>query len=252
MLNLLEVLSSNSWALGAGIGGSFLYKMFPFFVKDLVGFGKRRVENMLIDFDKAHQHVVLGTTGTGKTYGAAHSLLKSDKGVFFFNTVHADSVPSSFIKADSTTDIELIDRALRKGKKINFVPSFNPDQRDKQMAAVVNYFLNGSKREYMIFAVDEVHLYKKDAKTALIGFATVARNMGMKGVFISQRPANVENQILEMCGQWAIYLTPMSSKWFNEYALPGDQINSILENSPDYSYLIYTVKDRQLKGAYIV
>jgi hypothetical protein len=245
MYNLLEVISSNGpWAIGAYIGVSFLYRC-PFFMK-------RRAKDMLIDFDKAHQHVVLGTTGTGKTYGAAHSLAKSNKGVLFFNTVHADSVPSSFIKADSSTDLDLINRALRKGKKINFIPSFNPDLRDKQMAAVINYFLDGSKRDYMIFAVDEVHLYKKDAKTALIGFATVARNMGMKGVFISQRPANVENQILEMCGQWALYLTPMSPKWFNDYSMPGDKIVSELEKSPEYSYLIYSIKDRSLKGPFKV
>lgn len=208
---------------------------------------------MLIDFDKAHQHVVLGTTGTGKTYGAAHSLAKSKRGVFLFNTVgNMDSVPNSFIQADGSTDMDLINRALRKGKKINFIPSFNRDQRDKQMVAIINYFLDGSKRDYMIFAVDEVHLYRKDAKEALISFATTARNMGMKGVFISQRPANVENQILEMCGQWAIYLTPMSPKWFNDYSMPGDQIVSTLEKSPEYSYLIYSVKDRSLKGAYKV
>lgn len=212
----------------------------------------RRVKSMFIDFEKAHQHVVLGTTGTGKTYGATHSLEKSKRGVFFFNTVGASSVPSTFTYADGSSDLDLIDKALRKGKKINFVPNFNRDQRDKQMAAVINYFLDGSKRDYMIFAVDEVHLYRKDAKEALISFATTARNMGMKGVFLSQRPANMENQILEMCGQWVIYLTPMSSTWFSNYGMNGEQIVSRLEKSPDYTYLIYDVKTRQLTGGYRV
>lgn len=209
-----------------------------------------------IDFGQAHHSTVIGTTGTGKTFGTAHSLLESDKGVFFFNTMGTDSVPAAYTRASGQSDIESIDRLLKRKRKVNFIPSFSPEVRDRQLQAIIRYLLDDGRKRDMILAVDEVHLFKNDKKAGikvqdeLIRLATTGRNFGVKGVYLSQRPANVNNNLLEMSSNWVIYFVPLGKSWFTAYNMPYEEIIEPLKSAPEHSYMLYDFKN--VKGPFKV
>lgn len=202
---------------------------------------------MLVNFENGHS-TVIGITRSGKTYATKKSLEKVKEGVIFFNTQY-EEMPSSFIKVNAKDDIRVIINALKANKKINYIPQLDSSIRDKELIHLVDslYRRDSEKRIYLV--VDEVHLYEKETLKALIKVATTGLRFGIHGIWISQRPANIDNTLMTQSNQFVIFKTNMESGYFDRYGIPAEQIREKLGDIT-YSYCIYDFMD--LRGPYKV
>lgn len=202
-----------------------------------------------IDFGEGHTTVV-GKTRSGKTYAVEKSLEKVKQGVLFFNTQHIP-VSNVFVDADGSDDEKVLIKALRKGEKINFRPS--RETRWKQLKALINIlFKAGEQAKLNIYiVVDECHLAdRKIALPGVIEIATTGLSYGLKGIYISQRPALIDNTLMTQSMQFIFFKTSMEKKYFDSYELPFDDIQAGLTKGGQFSYMTYDFE--KLEGAFKV
>jgi hypothetical protein len=110
-------------------------------------------------FDNGHV-TVIGRTQVGKTYTTNRLLKRQPQGVIFFNTQYENLPGYTTVNADNCTWKQIIS-LLNKGKKLNYMPGSYPEQKDSELSYIIDkLYLSGfSKDNYVILAVDEVHLY---------------------------------------------------------------------------------------------
>jgi DNA helicase HerA-like ATPase len=197
---------------------------------------------MLIDF--TGHCTVIGKTGSGKTYATRKSLEKVKGGVLFFNTMLGDM--PGFVQAGKENTWEQIGAILAKGGKVNYMPGLDRELRNKELSHLVKKLYESGKN--VIFAVDEVHLYDRTATNSLVEIATTGRHFGIKGVFISQRPANVDNTLMTQSEQFVIFKLNMEQGYFDRYKMPGEEIMERIKAGGQYAYVTYDWES--LKGAY--
>lgn len=202
---------------------------------------------MLIDFSKGHS-TVIGITRSGKTYATKESLKKVKEGVLFFNT-QLENMPDNFLKANKKTRIDVIIKALNKGLKVNYEPDTEQEVREKELEILIRaMYQKGLKKKYIV--VDEVHLYKKEGLKSMIQVATTGLRFGIAGIWISQRPANIDNTLMTQSNQFIIFNTNMESEYFKRYGIPADEIKSRIEKKGAFSYCTYDFM--QVEGAFKV
>jgi hypothetical protein len=205
---------------------------------------------LLIPFDEGITTVV-GRTRSGKTYGTMKSLAAVKQGVLFFNTQLEQDIPKNFSEADGSNSFEQIRSALRKGKKINFLPSTVDAKRKAQLTKIIDLFFDGSMDDFY-FVVDEVHLYTddKEAKAALIRLATTGLRFGKRGVWISQRGAKIDNTLMSQSTRFIFYETSMEGQYYKNYSIPMEDISARIVEGGKYSYCVFDCKT--VEGAYKV
>lgn len=203
---------------------------------------------MLINFSKGHS-TVIGITRSGKTYATKKSLANVKEGVLFFNT-QLEQMPNTFIKVSNNDSMAVIKKAIEKGRKINYLPSIDSEIRQKELVYIIQclYTRNSTKKLYLV--IDEVHLYEKEALKSLVQVATTGIRFGIHGIWISQRPANVDNTLMSQSNQFIIFKTNMESQYFDRYGIPSDIIKQKLEKAGEYSYCTYDFMN--VEGAFKV
>lgn len=201
-----------------------------------------------IDFGRGHTTVV-GMTQSGKTTAVQRSVERVKQGVLFFNTQQIE-VSNVYTEATGADDEKVLIQALRQGNKINFIP--NRDTRWKQLRALIRLFYDASERSLMdiYIVVDEIHLADKEALKACIELATTGIRWGLHGIFISQRPALVDNTIMNQSMQFVFLKTTLEKRYMEGYGLPYEAIREGLEKGGQYAYMVYDF--HSLKGAFKV
>lgn len=191
-----------------------------------------------IDF-QGHS-TVIGLTRSGKTWATKQSLARRKEGVIFFN-IQLEDMPKPFVEANCKNSLGQIVAAIKKGKKINYLPQRNNEMRELELIALINicYDAGFTQKKNIFFAVDEVHLYKKAALDKLEEIATTGLRFGVNGIFISQRPANISNTLMTQSSQMVIFKTNMESTYFQRYSMPADLIQDRLSKAGEYSYLVW-------------
>lgn len=204
--------------------------------------------SQFIDFGEGHTTVV-GMTRSGKTYAVQKSVEKVKQGVLFFNTQHIP-VSNKFVDATGENDIKTLIAALRKGEKVNFLPS--RENRWKQLRAIIGALFHASEHSLMdiYVIVDEIHLADKEALKGCIEIATTGIRWGLKGIFISQRPALIDNTIMNQSMQFVFLKTTLEKRYLENYGLPYEAIREGLEKGGQYAYMVYDF--HSLKGAFKV
>lgn len=205
-------------------------------------------KRQLISFDNTHL-TVIGTTQTGKTYSVTKSIEKVREGVLFFNTQHIP-FSSKYVECNGSDDIQTVITALRRGEKINFIPS--RETRWKQLVAIIKSLYDASEKHLLniYLVVDEVHLAEKDALKQCIEVATTGIRWGMRAVFISQRPALINNTIMSQSMKFVMFRTNMEQKYLKDYGFPYDEINQKLVDGGEHSFVVYDF--RTVEGAFKV
>jgi hypothetical protein len=196
---------------------------------------------MSYDFNKNHGHcTVIGMTQNGKTYTVSHLLQKQNRGVLFFNTQMEDL--KGYIKVDKTTRFSIILKLLKGNHKLNYFPSSKLNEQFNEITFLVNQlFENGnfSKTNYIYMVIDEVHLFKKKALESVCRIATGGLRFGIHGVFLSQRPANIDNTLMTQSTDMLIFFCSMESQYFKNYDIPIDIIMSMIAEHGKYSFCSY-------------
>lgn len=199
-----------------------------------------------IDLPEAHM-TVLGQTQHGKTHLIKNTLnTVKGGGVFFFNT-QLEPMPKNFIEASGANSWEQILGALEAGKKINFIPTTDSEKRSKQLETIIKKLYDGQKRDIR-FVVDEAHLYKKGALSKMQEIATTGLRFGIKGIWISQRGALLDNTLISQSNFYVFfYLGLTDQKYFREYGFPMEEIQSRINKE---KYLFCTYDGKEIEGAY--
>lgn len=204
--------------------------------------------SQLIDFGKGHTSVV-GMTQSGKTTAVQKSAESIKEGVLFFNTQQIE-VSGKWIEVTGKDDPKMLMKALRKGGKINFVPT--RETRWKQLRNLIKYFFQESERSQLdiYIIVDEIHLADKEALAACVELATTGIRWGLHAVFISQRPALIDNTIMNQSMQFVFLKTTLEKQYLERYGLPYEAIKAGLDAGGQYAYMVYDF--HELKGAFKV
>lgn len=197
------------------------------------------------------EHTCLfGITRHGKTYATVKTL-EREKGAVFFWNVQEESV-KGFIRADKTNSKEQIYNALKSGKKINYVPSGDGDIDSKIFGALIDgMIIEGVKCRVVI---DEVHLFgmtkDKSGLNASKKLATIGLRRGLPCVFISQRPALMDNTLVTQSTQHILFaLGDQDTNYLKGMGLPVEIIKEKTRQEK-YRFCIYDLKE--VKGAYII
>ncbi|UWG95519.1 type IV secretory system conjugative DNA transfer family protein [Dehalobacter sp. DCM] len=202
-----------------------------------------------IDFGNCHACVV-GVTGSGKTWGTVRSLVKVKEPVIFFNTKHDESIPASYVKMSAENSYIQLKRAVIRGRKINYIPSRDETQRSRELKNLIHFlFDNGGIVVYLV--VDEIHLYsKRDIYYKLMEVATTGRSYGIHLIAMSQRPANIDNNLMTQCEKFVIFKCSLENQYLKRYGFPVEDMEQGFKKGGKYSYLEFDLTE--LYGPFIV
>lgn len=194
---------------------------------------------------------VVGLTQEGKTYAVTKSLLLKPQGALFFNTKRDEPPVKGYTEIRDGDEISIgrLYRMLEKGRKVAYWPSRVEAARSRELAYIIDAIYAHGKAD-IIIAVDEVHLFDKRGQKKLEELATTGLGLGYKGVFLSQRFANISKTLVTQSLEKVIFRTEMEGPYFRTYGLPQEAIREKLEQGGKYSFVIYDSKD--LRGPFRV
>ncbi|MFD0591160.1 hypothetical protein ACFQZE_24480 [Paenibacillus sp. GCM10027627] len=194
-----------------------------------------------IDFGKDDHTTVVGRTRSGKTTGVLYSLQRQPRGVLFFNTQQI-KFPAGWTRASLKSDFEAMIDGLIGGEKIVYIPS--REYRQQELKILVGLLYKAAQRYdgdldiYLV--VDEVHLFAKAALRACVEVATTGIRWGLKAIWISQRPAKIDNTLMTQSTRFVIYgLSHMEGNYLKNYQMPSETIFEALRTGGQYAYVVY-------------
>ena len=191
---------------------------------------------------------ISGITQSGKTYFSIHLAKKWEGPVLYFNS--NDVNITGLTKANKRSQIEVMQMALNKDRKINYIPDPEPEKAKKEIKTIVNSLLAGQdfskgKKNDLLVVCDEVHEF--DSEVSFIAKRGLGR--GIKGCFISQTPADVSKSIVKQCSYHVIFrFNVYDSKYLQSYSIPADELDKKHEQGGKYSFCVFDNQD--LYGPY--
>ena len=87
-----------------------------------------------------------------------------------------------------------------------------------------------------------MHLFKEKALSAVERISTGGMRFGIRGVFLSQRPANISNTLMTQSNNMIIFFCNMESQYFKSYSIPIEDILSLIKFNGKYSFCTYDFK----------
>lgn len=188
-----------------------------------------------------------GTTGTGKTGHAARVIHKLGP-LFIFSNPSLEPVVDQICEV-STTDPEEVFEAFEEGyERIEFIPRIDDPKIGLEQLVTIQKELfklaiemehKPESPPWITFAIDETHLFSsKFAQGGLNVLALQGRRHGIRGFFISPRPAMVSHTILNECAIH-IYFRPglQDMEYFTEYKIPLEEHKEWIEK--EFHYVLW-------------
>jgi hypothetical protein len=164
----------------------------------------------------------------------------------FYNTQLEDDLPGyREINPDGVTWGQVV-KLLKRGEKLNLLPPTYPEKKEKLLAGIVQRLFDSgfTKINPMYLAVDEVHLYdEKTVLPELIRVATGGMKFGIRGVWISQRPALIPNTLMTQSVRMLMFPCNMETQYFKRYGIPYDEIEQELIKNGEFSYVSYDFRN---------
>lgn len=194
---------------------------------------------------------ILGKTQYGKTFGLIQTLDKMKESILFFNTndTSLKGSKSNWIEGNGAHSLDQIIYGLKNGYKINFIPSDDMDKMEKQLKAITDEIYKQGRFSFR-FAVDEVHLFKKEGKQALIRLASTGLGKGYKCMFITQRPAMCDNSLFTQSNKHIIFALGLNDySYLKGHGFPSEKIVEMINNE---KYRFCEFDQTELKGAFMI
>lgn len=204
-------------------------------------------------FDLPNGHsTVIGITQHGKTFATMQTLKHLDEAVFFFNVQH-ELCPSGFTKMNGTYPIDTLIRMLKKGKKVNYLPNTDVSKMGKELEVITKAIYEAGEFPFR-YVIDEVHLFSmmglKGALNECRRVATTGLKRGYKGIFLSQRPANMDNTLYTQSTNHIIFaLGNNDQSYLKGHGFP---IETIVEKTRNEKYRFVVYDNKTVEGAYII
>ena len=186
---------------------------------------------------------ICGMTRSGKTYLAIKYMGGWRGPVLFFNP-QSEEVGPGFLTADRWSSSKAFGAALKKGRKINYIPSADQAQAEKELKSIINFLSTRWQGVNLLFCADECQDFAIQGKSSpLLFVARRGLRRDINGLFIAQRPADVHNVLLSQSVHHVIFrINSYDKQYFNNYRMPGDVIEEKLEKGGDHSFVVWDNK----------
>lgn len=215
--------------------------------------GARRM-NKVNKFTLGNEHAtVLGLTQHGKTYATVKTLERTEGAVLFFNSQHS-KVGGGWVEATGANSVSQIIYALQKGYKVNFLPADDSiEKMSIQLGAITNEIYKLGRFDFT-FAIDEVHLFwmtkKQEGKNALLRLATTGLGRGFKCIFLSQRPAKVDNTLYTQSTKHIVFALGVNDySYLKTNGFPTEELASKVGGE---KYKFVEFDQKEVKGAFMI
>jgi hypothetical protein len=196
---------------------------------------------------------VIGLTQHGKTYGTIKTLEALPGPILFFNTNHTPGINPTWVEANGGNTVEQIIYALQNGYKVNYLPSDDIIKAGKQLKAIVDSVYNlGRGALKFRFVIDEVHLFwiakSQEGKEANLKLATTSLGRGISCVWLSQRPAMVDNTLYTQSTKHIIFaLGKLDESYLKGNGFPVEEIK---EKTKNEKYYFVEFDQKEIKGPF--
>lgn len=202
-------------------------------------------------FDLGNEHcTVLGITQYGKTYATLQTLNGLKEGVLFINP-QLTKTPKSFIKASAKNTAGSIWRAVKMGQKVDYHTSSDLEDISKEINVLIKELYEIGRLDCRI-VIDECHLLSmakdKSGLNACKRLASTGLSRGFKTVFISQRPATMDNSFYTQSTKHIVFTLGV-----NDYAYlktNGFPVEEMKSMTGGQKYLFCEFDQMNVKGAY--
>jgi hypothetical protein len=190
---------------------------------------------------------LLGQPGSGKSYLAKAAVGRHPGGVFVVDPQEEKDWPCTYLRrTDKDWDIY---RALRRGAHLAWVPDKEPGKALRLLSHFCQGFIEGHWNDVWL-VVDECDMYApKNVPSPLCWVAQRGRVHGVRGIWVSQRPASLSHTLLAEATHHALfYLSSWEDPYLQRYGLDGQALRARLGDLEDHRYLLWD--GQTLQGPY--
>lgn len=202
------------------------------------------------DIFSGHHTFVTGATQQGKTHFMRRRVEQLKKTILFFNP--QDEKMAGMIKAGASDDLGVIMAALKRGRKVNFIPSLDNSRAAVELAILIDgLFRSGWTKDHnMLLVVDECHLAKahKEGERAVELVATRGLRFGVHAIFATQRPAYAHKAAFTQSDLHVIFRTQMEREYFAAKGIPNAEYERIIKDGGQYAYAVFN--GLEMKGPF--
>lgn len=192
------------------------------------------------DIFSGHHTFVMGASQQGKTHFMRKRVTAVKRPVLFFNP-QEEELPG-FVKASPENDLKVIMDTLKKGHKVNFVPSLDNKRAAVELAILVDsLFRSGwTKERNMILVIDECHLAEehKEGLRVLKLVSTRGIRYGIHAVFGTQRAANVDLNTFTMSDLLVLFRTNRELQYLRGKGIDVNTYDKMIKDGGQYSYAV--------------
>jgi DNA helicase HerA-like ATPase len=177
-------------------------------------------------------------TGSGKSYFVKAALRMHKGAALVIDPQGEGDWPALYLTGkESLVDIY---RALRRGVHVAYVPDKEPDKALRLLATLCADFVTGAWGNLWL-VVDEVQTYApKHVASPLEWVAMRGRTHGVRGIWISQRPAQVSHTLLTQASTHVLfYLSAFEDGYLRDIGLDGEDLRRRLGTAKDHQYMIW-------------
>lgn len=181
---------------------------------------------------------VFGCTGSGKSHLVKAALEDHRGGALVIDPQEERDWPATYLTGrESLRDVY---RALRRGAHMAYVPDKEPEAAIRLLSRFCQDFINGKWGDLWL-VIDEAQTYApKNVPSPLSWIATRGRVHGIKGIWVSQRPAAISHTLLTQARyHYLFYLGAFEDVYLRTYGLDGEAIRAGLGVPADHRYYVW-------------
>lgn len=181
---------------------------------------------------------IFGATGSGKSYLAKKAVAAHKGGALIIDPQEERDWPAIYLSGrESAGDVY---RALKKGQHVAYVPDKEPENAIRLLSRFCQDFISGKWSDTWL-VVDEAQTYApKNAPSPLNWIAARGRSHGIKGIWISQRPAAISHVLLTQARfHYLFYLGAFEDQYLRGYGLDGEEIRAKLGTAGEHRYFVW-------------
>ena len=181
---------------------------------------------------------VLGMTGSGKSYAVKAEIRAHKGGVLVLDPKNEGDWPCYYLSG--AEDLRDMYGALKRGAHLAYVPDRDREKAGRLVEKVCNDLLDSTWGDLWL-VVDEADIYAgKQVPSPLEWIAQRGRSQGVKGVWITQRPAGLNHILLTQADHHLMFwLGVFEWPYFEKYKVSGEDVQRRLGAKVNHRYLLW-------------
>lgn len=182
--------------------------------------------------------VLAGETGSGKSYLAKHALARHPGGALVIDTQEERDWPCTYLTG--AEDFRDVYRGLRRRLHLALIPDKDPKLALRLLSGICADLIASTWHDLWL-VVDEAQTYApKGTPSPLTWIALRGRIHGVKGIWITQRPAGLSHALLTQARYHGIfYMGAFEDPYLSRYGLDGEGLRRALGAPENHAYYVW-------------